>query len=151
MNYAPQVCMAPPVREYRTPWQQMIPHFLKSTGYRSYHSGKWHMFNTKDPESEGGFDKSWGFDIEMYSHFFESGSGYDKVYSATAITDHALECLKLHEADHSGTPFFQYDTIRPLTSRYRPSGKTSPSTWTAITKGGTSCASAVGGGSERSA
>ena len=104
--YAPQVCMDPPVRGWRPPWQRLIPHYLRGAGYRTYHSGKWHIFNTRDPEKEGGFDKSWGYDIEQFSHFF--GDGDKKTFSATAITDHALECLQEHEAAHKGTPFFHY-------------------------------------------
>jgi len=104
--YAPQVCMDPPVREYRAPWQRCIPHYLRQTGYRSYHSGKWHVFNTRDPEREGEFDRSWGNGIEQLNHFF--GDGETKTFSATAITDHALDCLKHHDVEHRGTPFFHY-------------------------------------------
>ncbi|MFC1805722.1 arylsulfatase [Planctomycetota bacterium] len=104
--YPPQVCMDPPARGYRPPWQRLIPHYLRGAGYRSFHSGKWHLFNTRDPESEGGFDKSWGYDIEQLNHFF--GDGDEETFSATAITDHAVECLQEHEAAHRGTPFFHY-------------------------------------------
>lgn len=105
--YAPQVCMDPPVRDYRAKWQRLIPHYLKQVGYRSYHSGKWHIMNTSDPEKEGGFDKSWGYDIEQLNHFFPQEDGSRK-FSATAITDHALECLEEHENLHDKTPFFHY-------------------------------------------
>lgn len=105
--YAPQVCMDPPSREFRPEWQRMIPNYLRDAGYRNYHSGKWHVFNTPDPEAEGGFDISWGYEIEQYHHFFKQESGED-IYSATAITDHALGCLDQHAADHDGTPFFHY-------------------------------------------
>ena len=105
--YAPQVCMDPPIPHYRAPWQRMIPHYLSTVGYRSYHSGKWHVTNTKDPEAEGGFDKSWGYDIEQFNHFFHQADGSTK-FSATAITDHALECLQEHQSEHRGTPFFHY-------------------------------------------
>ena len=105
--YPPQVCMDPPMRGYRPSWQRMIPHYLGAAGYRNYHSGKWHVMNTKDPVSEGGFDKSWGYDIEQVHHFFHQADG-STTFSATAITDHALECLREHQADHKGTPFFHY-------------------------------------------
>ncbi len=104
--YAPQVCMDPPVRTYRPAWQRLIPHYLRDAGYRSYHSGKWHLFNTRDPEAKGGFDRSWGYDIDGYGHFF--GDGETKTFSSTAITDHALGLLREHEADYKGTPFFHY-------------------------------------------
>jgi len=105
--YAPQVCMDPPRPIFRTPWQRLIPHYLGQAGYRSYHSGKWHVMNTKDPEAEGKFDKSYGYDIEQLNHFFPQEDGSRK-FSATEVTDHALECLQEHQADHAGTPFFHY-------------------------------------------
>lgn len=105
--YAPQVCMDPPMRGYRAPWQRLIPHYLGTVGYRSYHSGKWHVMNTKDPAKEGGFDTSWGYDIEQYNHFFHQKDGRS-TFSATAITDHAVACLQDHQAEHRGTPFFHY-------------------------------------------
>lgn len=104
--YAPQICMDPPRPIYRAPWQRMISNYLGEVGYRNYHSGKWHVMNTKDPVGEGGFDKSWGYDIEQFHHFFDQDG--KSVFSATAITDHALECLDEHEAGHKGTPFFHY-------------------------------------------
>lgn len=105
--YAPQVCMDPPRREHRPPWQRLIPHYIGQSGYRSYHSGKWHIMNTRDPGGEGKFDISWGYDIEQYSHFFPQDDG-SVIYSATAVTDHALACLDDHQAQHAGTPFFHY-------------------------------------------
>ncbi len=104
--YPPQICMDPPVREYRAAWQRFIPQYLRKAGYRSYHSGKWHIFNTPDPENDAAFDKSWGYDIEQSVHFF--GPAGKKSFSATAITDHALQCLQEHDAGHRGTPFFHY-------------------------------------------
>jgi len=104
--YAPQVCMDPPNPVYRPSWQRLIPQFLKSSNYRSYHSGKWHVANTKDPEKEGGFDTSFGYDIEQYNHFFDFDG--ETKFSSTGITDHALKCLEDHEANHSDKPFFHY-------------------------------------------
>ena len=104
--YAPQVCMDPPVRNYRASWQRLIPHHLSSRGYRNYHSGKWHIFNTKDPAAEGGFDISWGYEIEQFNHYFPTTDGTK--YSAEAITDHALMCLQEHEKNSKENPFFHY-------------------------------------------
>jgi len=105
--YAPQVCMDPPKHNYRASWQRIIPDYLKPLGYRNYHSGKWHLHNLQDPVKEGGFDISWGYEIEQFNHFFHSEDGRTQ-FSAEAITDHALMCLRAHEQDHKGTPFFHY-------------------------------------------
>lgn len=105
--YAPQVCMDPPMRGYRPPWQRLIPHYLGKAGYRNYHSGKWHVMNTQNPEAEGEFDRSWGYEIEQFNHFFHQDDGTTK-FSATAVTDHALDCLREHQREYAGTPFFHY-------------------------------------------
>jgi arylsulfatase A-like enzyme len=107
--YAPQICMDPPdrtARRYRPSWQRLLPHYLRQCGYRSYHSGKWHVHNVAEPEEIGKFDRSWGTEIEQGKHFF--GLEGSKQFSSTAITEHALECLREHDAHHKGTPFFHY-------------------------------------------
>lgn len=104
--YAPQVCMDPPIRDYRPSWQRLIPHFLKQAGYRSYHSGKWHISNTKNPEEEGGFDISFGYEIEQMSHFIDFNG--ETKFSSTGISDHAIDCLKHHQKNHNNKPFFHY-------------------------------------------
>ena len=104
--FAPQVSMDPPDLEHRPPWQRMIPEYLGEAGYRTYHSGKWHIFNTPEPEDGGGFDRSWGYDIEQFHHFFDEGD--ETKFSSTAITDHALSCLDQHQAGHADKPFFHY-------------------------------------------
>lgn len=102
----------------RPDWAPLLPAVLGEYGYRSYHSGKWHIDGT--PE-EGGFDRSWGrhkhgcdwdrfFDSEAWQEGgvtapVEEGESY---YSTVAIADHAIQCLKLHEQNHSDSPFFQY-------------------------------------------
>ena len=105
--YAPQVCMDPPDHDtgYRPSWQRLLPHYLRQCGYRSYHSGKWHIMNTKDPEGEGEFDVSWG--TKLTGGHFDDVDG-EKRFSSTVYTDHALECLRDHQAKHAGTPFFHY-------------------------------------------
>ncbi|MBS3762202.1 MAG: arylsulfatase [Planctomycetes bacterium] len=106
--YAQQICMDPPdgKTHYRPSWQRLLPHYLRQVGYRSYHSGKWHISNVQKPEEFGEFDISWGTQIEQGKHFF--GEEGEKKFSSTAITDHALECLRDHETNHRGSPFFQY-------------------------------------------
>jgi arylsulfatase A-like enzyme len=87
----------------RPRWAQMLPAYLKQAGYRSYHSGKWHMDGDRLP---AGFDRS--YSLEDHNRFFspenhfeddvklppvKPDSGY---YSTTYIADHAIKCLKEH-------------------------------------------------------
>lgn len=99
----------------RPRWARLLPEMLKPLGYRSYHSGKWHI---DGKPTENGFDLS--YDLTDQNRYFNPtshlendvplpaappGSGY---YATTAIADHALKCLKEHAAQHPGKPFFQY-------------------------------------------
>ncbi len=103
--YAQQAHMDPP-DGYKPSWQRLLPHYLRQQGYRSYHSGKWHIHNEDKPEENGGFDISWGTDVPMGTHFF--GPEGEKKFSSTAITGHALGCLRDHQSDHGDMPFFHY-------------------------------------------
>jgi arylsulfatase len=106
--YAQQVAMDPPDQKtfYRPDWVRLLPHHLAPLGYRNYHSGKWHIGNVLDPVQDGGFDISWGYKIPEFHHFFDTDAG--PTFSSTAITDHALACLKDHQAHHADAPFFHY-------------------------------------------
>lgn len=99
----------------RPPWARLLPEMLKPVGYRSYHSGKWHV---DGPRLKGGFDRS--YSIEDHNRNFAprqhleddtklppvpEGTGY---YSSTAIADHAIKCLKEHGEKHAEKPFFHY-------------------------------------------
>jgi L-rhamnose mutarotase len=99
----------------RPRWAQMLPAHLKPLGYRSYHSGKWHMDGDRLP---AGFDRS--YSLEDHNRFFspqshfeddvklppvDPGSGY---YSTRFIADHAIKCLKQHAAEFPEKPFFEY-------------------------------------------
>jgi len=102
-------------RGTRQPWAVLIPRMLKPLGYRSYHSGKWHIDGMP---IQNGFDRSyylrdqgrffnpeihWKDDVKLPK--VEKDSGY---YGTTAIADHAIECLKEHAAKHEDKPFFHY-------------------------------------------
>lgn len=99
----------------RPGWAPLLPELLKPAGYRSYHSGKWHIDGRR---LDGGFDRS--YSIEDHDRFFspkrhllddkalpvvERDSGF---YLTTHIADHAIECLKEHQAEYSDRPFFHY-------------------------------------------
>lgn len=99
----------------RPKWARLLPDFLKPLGYRSYHSGKWHV---DGPVLAAGFDRS--LDMRNQGNFFSSkGNQIDdrpatppadesNYYATTATVDHAIECLRDHARDHAGRPFFQY-------------------------------------------
>lgn len=102
-------------RGVRPPWARLLPEMLKPLGYRSYHSGKWHV---DGKPLQNGFDHS--YSLEDHDRHFaprrhteddkplptvEAGAGY---YSTTAIADHAIKCLKEHAANHAGRPFLEY-------------------------------------------
>ncbi len=99
----------------RPPWAPLLPAMLKPLGYRSYHSGKWHI---DGPVLAGGFDRS--YSLNDHNRYFApqnhtlddkplpavaKDAGY---YATTAIADHAIRCLAEHAEQHPDTPFFQY-------------------------------------------
>jgi arylsulfatase len=99
----------------RPKWARLLPEHLNPLGYRSYHSGKWHV---DGPRLAGGFDRS--YSIEDHNRYFaprdhfeddvklppvESGSNF---YITTFIANHAIKCLREHAAKYSSQPFFQY-------------------------------------------
>jgi len=102
-------------RGTRPDWARLLPEMLRPLGYRSYHSGKWHVDGMP---CAGGFDRSyWLEDAGRYFHprvhYLDDeklppvapGTGY---YSTVAIAEHAIAFLKEHEERHAGEPFFQY-------------------------------------------
>jgi arylsulfatase A-like enzyme len=115
--YAQQVRMDPPQKK-AVAWMRLLPHYLRTAGYRCYHSGKWHIMVTPRVLAEGGFDRS--YNLTDQSRFFSPqrheeddkplkavapGSGY---YATTAVADHAIRCLKDHAEKHAAQPFLQY-------------------------------------------
>jgi arylsulfatase A-like enzyme len=102
-------------RGTRPDWAVLLPKLLKPTGYRSYHTGKWHIDGM--PIAEG-FDHSyylgdqgrffnptrhWKDDVKLPP--VEKGTDY---YATTALADHAIEVLGEHEQQHADAPFFHY-------------------------------------------
>jgi arylsulfatase A-like enzyme len=100
-------------RGVRPPWAPLLPARLRPLGYRSYHSGKWHL----DGEPlENGFDRA--YTLYDQDRFFTprrhtaddrvlppvaADAGY---YSTTQIADHTIRMLREHAARHAGQPFF---------------------------------------------
>jgi arylsulfatase len=98
----------------RPEWAKLLPQRLAAAGYRSSHSGKWHIDG--DPREQG-FARSLDVLGAGQSNYFDPGgvtedgaaiaAGAD-FYTTTTIGDHAVECLAEHARDHVGTPFFHY-------------------------------------------
>ena len=99
----------------RPEWAPLLPVMLKPLGYRSYHSGKWHVDGK--PLSNG-FNHSYSLE-DHNRHFAPKQHAEDgqplppvaadaKYYSSTAIADHAVKCLKDHAAKHADKPFFEF-------------------------------------------
>ena len=97
----------------RPAWARLLPELLAPAGYRSYHSGKWHIDG--DPRSQG-FARS--LDVTKGDSNFFAAAGVvedgrqvpvtDDFYATTAIGDHAVRCLADHAREHAGKPFFHY-------------------------------------------
>jgi arylsulfatase A-like enzyme len=98
----------------RPAWAPLLPALLKEAGYRSYHSGKWHI----DGKClAGGFDRS--LNIASPGNFFTTrGTFRDDVaveakegeehYITITTADHAIECLKDHASNYTTQAFFSY-------------------------------------------
>ena len=102
-------------RGIRQNWAVLLPRLLQPIGYRSYHSGKWHIDGLP---LENGFDRS--YLLQDQSRFFNPqihylddeklppvapGSNY---YGTIAVADHAIKVLREHNDKHSDHPFFHY-------------------------------------------
>ena len=99
----------------RPEWARLLPELLRPLGYRSYHSGKWHV---DGQPLANGFDHSYSLD-DHDRHFAPKRHAEDgkalppadpkgTYYSSTAIADHAVKCLKEHAERHAGKPFFSF-------------------------------------------
>ena len=115
--YPQQIRMDPP--QGRLPgWARLLPTYLKPLGYRSYHSGKWHVSGAPNALADGGFDRSYRLEDHDRNFYPQSvwlddvrlppvprGSNY---YTTVAFADFMINCLKEHAARFSGQPFFAY-------------------------------------------
>ncbi|WP_236975138.1 arylsulfatase [Membranihabitans maritimus] len=98
-------------------WGYLLPHHLEQAGYKSYHSGKWHVGNVPKLIDDAGFDRS--YHTETYNNHFAGINHYlddeelpldssKNYYSTTAITDYAIDFLSEHESKYAEVPFFLY-------------------------------------------
>ncbi len=102
-------------RGKRQDWAVLLPELLAPVGYRSYHTGKWHIDGMP---LESGFDHS--YYLKDQGRFFNPMRHHkDDVqlppvpkgtdfYATSALADHVIEVLRDHAASHSEKPFFHY-------------------------------------------
>ncbi len=117
-GYHPQQIHMDPHQGLLPAWTRTLPQMLKPAGYRSYHSGKWHVFGAPKPVADAGFDHS--YELADHNRNFNpqktleddlplppvaKDSGY---YTTTAFADHTIRCLKEHAEKYSAQPFFSY-------------------------------------------
>jgi arylsulfatase len=97
-------------------WTRFMPHYMKQLGYKSYHSGKWHI--RFKPVHGAGFDHSYSLN-DQERHFSPKNHTLDDkplppvsrdagFYGPVAIGDHAVRMLKDHAAQSAADPFFLY-------------------------------------------
>ncbi len=101
------------VRGKRPEWAVLLPDLLRPLGYRSYHSGKWHV---DGKPVQAGFDHS--YSLDDHDRYFAPKTqlqddqplpaAKDGYYSSTAIADRAIGHLKDHADKHAGKPFFSF-------------------------------------------
>lgn len=100
---------------------RMIPELLAERGYRSYHSGKWHLAGrAPDPKTTlpmaRGFAHS--YNVNGHNNFFFPGQCVDDdrpvedfppdFYLTDEITDQMIDDLREHASQHPDQPFFGY-------------------------------------------
>jgi arylsulfatase len=96
-------------------YARLFPDYLKPLGYRTYHSGKWHIrFVTG--ENGANFDHSYTvMDEDRYftprsllldGELLPAPKIEDHSYTTTAIADYAIKFLREHTRDHAADPFF---------------------------------------------
>lgn len=111
--YAQQVNRDP--QGIRPKWAALLPEMLRSAGYRSYHSGKWHI---DGKILDGGFSRS--YHTTDHDRFFSPRHHQlddkplpavgldDKYYATTATAERAIQWLSEHKSAHQEEPFFLY-------------------------------------------
>lgn len=99
----------------RPSWAPLICQPLRQAGFRTYHTGKWHVDGMP---IASGFDQS--YYLKDQSRFFSPKIHWkDDVklpavpqgtdfYATVALGDHVIECLQQHAESHAEQPFFHY-------------------------------------------
>lgn len=117
-GYYPQQIRMDPPRGRLPAWTRLAPHYLKPLGYRSYHSGKWHVNGAPLSLADGGFDHSYRLE-DHDRHFYPTQVWLDDVrqppvpkgsnyYTTAACADFMITCLREHAEKYADRPFFAY-------------------------------------------
>lgn len=99
----------------RPAWAKLLPERLRAFGYRSYHSGKWHVDGLP---TQNGFEHSYSLQ-DHDRHFRPKAHTLDDkplpaittngaYYSSTAIADHAIQQIQTHCEQTPDRPFFSF-------------------------------------------
>ncbi len=100
-------------RGIRPAWAPLVTEFLRASGYRNYHSGKWHI----DGRPLGNaFDHSFEIGGGQNNFFKAPGNTDDErqltqtpdYYVTVSTADHAIKYLREHAEKFSSRPFYQY-------------------------------------------
>ena len=97
-------------------YTKFLPEYLKPLGYRSYHSGKWHIRFT--PREGVGFDHSYTLldedryftprRLELDGEPLPQPKPDEHYYTTVAIADYGVRFLKEHAREHARDPFLLY-------------------------------------------
>src|SRR5580765_2890347 len=97
-------------------YTKFLPEYLKPLGYRSYHSGKWHI--RFQPLAGVGFDHSYTLldedryftprRLELDGAPLPAPKPEDHYYTTVAIADYRVRFLQEHAREHARDPFLLY-------------------------------------------
>ncbi len=118
-GYYPQQIRMDPPRGRLPDWARLLPHHLRPAGYRSYHSGKWHVNGAPKVIADGGFDRSYRIvdedrNFNPRAHSLDDQPlppvppGPGDYYTSTEYSRRLVEFLRDHARDHADRPFFAY-------------------------------------------
>jgi arylsulfatase len=114
-GYYPQQVGRDQTNGYFPRWARLLPQYLRPAGYRTYHSGKWHVTG-KWPVRDAEFDHS--YFLSDQNRFFTTNEHYydDQrlpkppagFYATRAVADRSIAMLAEHARQYKAQPYFLY-------------------------------------------